>query len=100
MLIFQKNIILIKKNFILDKDKSKNSTTYSLLTEEHIKKLNFDKLEIYVGENKIDQNNFLCKDLFSTSYYTTYTVMGIHCYFTYDGKEDISYATFRLFDKN
>ena len=96
---FSENYHPYQKNFILDKDKSKNSSTYSLLTKEHIKKLNFDELEIYVGENKIAQKDFLCKDLFSTSYYTTYTVMGTHCYFTYEGNEDISYATFKLFDK-
>ena len=97
---FSENYHPYPKNFILNKEKAKNSTTYSLLTKEHIKKLNFDELEIYVGNNiKISQKDFLCKDLYSTSYYTTYTVMGLHCYFQYNGTEEITYASFNLFDK-
>ena len=96
---FAENYHPYQKNFISDIDKAKNSSTYSLLTKEHIKKLNFDELEIYVGQNKIAQKDVICKDLFNTSYYSTYTVMAAHCYFTYESKEDITYASIRLFDE-
>ena len=87
--------------YIIDKDKTKYSTQYSLLTEEHIKKLNFNGIQIYIDGNLINPDDFLCIDLYSTTYYTIYTVMGAHCYILYNGeKKDIYNGNFRLFDDN
>ena len=89
-----------RRKYILNKEKTKNSDTYSLLTEEHKKKLNFNGIEIYVDDYLINSNDFLCIDLYSTTYYSIYTVMGAHCYFIYDGEQKTSYKVkFKLFDK-
>ena len=85
------------RKYILNVEKRE----YSLLTEEHIKKLNFNNIEIYVDNNLINSNNFLCIDLFDTTYYSIYTVMGAHCYFIYNGEQKDTYEVkFRLFDDN
>ena len=89
------------RKYILNKEKVRYSQGYSLLTENHIKKLNFNKIQIYIDNNLIDENNFLCIDLFDSEYYVTYTVMGAHCYILYNGEEKVSYnVEFRLFDYN
>ena len=89
------------RKYIINKNISKNSATYSLLTEEHIKKLNFNGIEIYVDNNLIDQNDFVCIDLYSTTYFSVYTVMGAHCYFIYYGEQKTTYnVKFKLFNEN
>ncbi len=89
------------KKFILDKEKTINSSEYSLLTDEHIKKLNFNGIQIYINGNLINPEDFLCTDLFSTNYLYMYTVMGAHCYIIYKGEPKTSYSgEFRLFDDN
>ena len=103
--IFNSNYILglqrYQRKYILDKDKIKYSSTYSLLTEEHIKRLNFNGIQVYIDNNLINQNDFLCLDLYDTSYYSIYTVLGAHCYFIYNGEQKASYnVKFRLFDDN
>ena len=74
---------------------------YSKLNEKQIKKLNFSRIQIYVDKNLINQNDFLCIDLYDMDYYDTYRVMAAHCYFIYKGEEKSSYyVKFRLFDDN
>ena len=53
------------KKFILT-----NKSGYSKLTEKQIKKLNFSRLQIYADDNLINQEDFLCKDLYDMDYYT------------------------------
>ena len=57
---------------------------FTQITENYIKKLNFSLIEIYVNDALIDSNNFICKDLYETDYYSIYTVLGAHCYFIYN----------------
>ena len=78
-------LVTFIKKYILNKEKIKNSSGFALLTEEHIKRLNFDEIEVYIDNNLVDQKDFVCIDLYDTSYYTTYTVMGAHCYILYNG---------------
>ena len=74
---------------------------YAKLTEKQIKKLDFSQIEIYIGVNKINKNDFLCKDLYDIKYYTIYRVMAAHWYFIYNGKSQDSYfVKFKLFDEN
>jgi hypothetical protein len=71
------------------------------LTEKHIKKLDFSRIEIYVDNNLINSKDFLCIDLYDMDYYAIYKVMGAHCYFLYNGEQKTSYnVEFRLFDDN
>ena len=94
-------LVTFIKKYILNKEKIKNSSGFALLTEEHIKRLNFDEIEVYIDNNLVDQKDFVCIDLYDTSYLTTYTVMGAHCYILYNGEEKTSYnVVFRLFDDN
>ena len=89
------------RKFILDKEKIKYSSEYSLLTDEHIKKLNFNGIQIYIDGNLINPEDFLCIDLYSTNYYTIYTIIGARCYIKYNGEPKTSYSgKFRLFDDN
>ena len=90
------------KKFILNETIVKqNYNIYSQLTEKHIKKLNFSLIEIYVNDKLINQTDFLCKDLYDTVYYTTYIVMGAHCYIYYNGEQKNNYnVQFKLFDDN
>ena len=91
---------ITEKNFLVSKDKVKFSS-YSLLTQKHIKKLDFSKIEIYVDNKLINHEDFLCIDLYDTVYYVIYKVMGAHCYFIYRGeKKESYYVIFRLFDNN
>ena len=78
-----------------------NNYGYSTLTEKHIKKLDFSRIEIYVDNNLINSKDFLCIDLYDMDYYAIYKVMGAHCYFLYNGEQKTSYnVEFRLFDDN
>ena len=89
-----------ERNFVINNDKAKYRT-YGKLTEKHIKKLNFSRLEIYVDDNLINPEDFLCIDLYDTKYYGIYIVMAAHCYFIYNGEEKSDYyIKFRLFDNN
>ena len=75
-------------------------SSYSHLTEKHIKKLNFSQIEMSIEGQTINQNDFICKDLYDVNYFT-YRVMAAHCYFIYNGEEKSSYtAQFKLFDSN
>ena len=47
------------RRFILNNDKTKYSD-FGQLTEKHIKKLDFSRIEIYVDKNLINPNDFLC----------------------------------------
>ena len=73
---------------------------FSKLTESHIKKLNFSLIEIYVDDNLIDQNDFLCIDLDDIELDKTSTVMLAHCYFIYNGEESSYKVEFQLFEDN
>ena len=89
------------RKYIIDKDQTKYSNIYSLLSEEHIKKLNFNEIQIYIDDNLIDPDDFICIDLYSTTYYSIYSVMGAHCYILYNGEQKDSYSgKFILFDDN
>ena len=73
---------------------------YGKLNEKQIKKLNFNNIEIYVDNNLINKNDFLCIDLYDAPYYS-YRVMGAHCYILYNGEQKTSYnVEFKLFDNN
>ena len=87
------------RRFILNNDKTKYKD-FGKLTQKHIKKLNFSRIEIYVDDNLINSNDFLCIDLNDTNYYSIYRVLVYHCYFLYNGEQKTSYnVEFRLFDK-
>ena len=74
---------------------------YGKLTAKQIKKLDFNQIEIYVDSTKINQNDFLCNDLYDIDYYSIYRVMAAHCYFIYRGESKTSYRMeFKLFDNN
>ena len=74
---------------------------YGKLTEKQIKKLDFSKIEIYVDNKLINQEDFLCKDLYDITYYSIFRVMAAHCYFIYKGESQDSYeVVFKLFDNN
>ena len=78
-----------------------NRVGYGQLTEIQIKLLDFSEIEIYVDKILINQKDFLCKDLYDLDYFSTYRVMGAHCYFIYHGEKKSSYnVQFRLFDDN
>ena len=73
---------------------------YDQLTEKNIEKLDFNNIEIYVDDNLINQNDFICKDLYHMDSFENGAI-GIHCYFIYNGENKKSYnLEFRLFDNN
>ena len=85
--------------FLVNDDQIKSSE-YSLLNEKQIKKLDFSKIEIYVDNNLVDQNDFLCIDLYNKDYNKD-KVICAQCYFIYKGEKKDSYnVEFRLFDDN
>ena len=88
------------KRFIFKKESiNYEPYTYSQLTEEHIKKLNFTRIEIYIDDNLIDPENFMCKDLYESVYYGTYRVVAANCYLIYNGEsKEYYFVKFRLFD--
>ena len=87
------------RRFILNNDKTKYRD-FGKLTKKHIQKLNFSRIEIYVDDNLINPNDFLCIDLNDTDYYSIYRVLVYHCYFLYSGEQKTSYSVeFKLFDR-
>ena len=66
-----------------------NNYGYSTLTQKHIKKLDFSRIEIYVDNNLINSKDFLCIDLYDMDYYAIYKIMGAHCYFLYNGEQKL-----------
>ena len=87
---------------ILNEETIKSSPyEYSLLTESNAKKLNFSRIKIYVDNNLINQEDFLCIDLHDKDYYSIYRVMAADCYIRYPDQQKTSYKIeFKLFDNS
>ena len=47
--------------------------------------------DYYAVRDIIELYHPLCIDLYSTNYFSIYTVMGVHCNFIYDGEQKTSY---------
>ena len=87
-----------ERKFIL-KIPANEKEKYSKLTEKHIKKLDFSEIQIFIDNNLINKNDFLCIDLYDVVYFNIYNVMGAHCYFIYNGEKKNYYTVeFKLFD--